>query len=85
MLLGGRKFRPDFYLPEYNLFVEICGYNHQPYYRDRVKLKRNIYEKNGLKSVFINHDGRGGIEDKLIISLEPFGVKTGRNNTGSDP
>ncbi|MDH3938005.1 MAG: hypothetical protein OEV68_11790, partial [candidate division Zixibacteria bacterium] len=36
ILLAGRQFRPDFFLPEHDLFVEICGYGHMPHYRDRV-------------------------------------------------
>lgn len=76
MLLNGRQFRPDFYLSDFNLFLEICGYNHQPYYRDRISLKKRIYEKSGLSAVFVNHDGSGRIDVKLAKSLEPYGIKT---------
>ena len=80
MLLGGRQFRPDFYLPDYNLFVEICGYNHQPYYRDKMRFKKLIYEKSGLDAVFIDHDGKGNLYGKLAECLERFGLKTTINN-----
>ncbi len=82
MLLEGRQFRPDFYIPDYNLFLEICGYNHQPYYRDRIKLKKRIYEKSGLDAVFINHDGKERIDGKLAKCLEPFGVKIATKSAG---
>jgi len=36
ILLSGRQYRPDFFLPKYNLFIELCGYNHMPFYRDRI-------------------------------------------------
>jgi hypothetical protein len=32
LLLAGRQYRPDFFLPEFNLFLEICGYRHMPFY-----------------------------------------------------
>ncbi len=59
MLLGGRQFRPDFFLPEYNLFLEICGFNHMPYYRSRVEQKRATYEKHKLNVVFIKCSTKG--------------------------
>jgi hypothetical protein len=74
MLLGGRQFRPDFYLPDFNLFIEICGYNHQPYYRDRRLYKEQVYKKHKLKAVFVNHDGTGNLEEKIGKHLEPFGL-----------
>jgi len=70
MLLGGRQFRPDFYLPDFNLFIEICGYNHHPYYRDRRIYKEQIYKKNALRVVFVNHNGTGNLEEKIREKLE---------------
>lgn len=75
MLLSGKQFRPDFYLPEYNLFVEICGYNHMPYYRDRIALKRQIYDKHKMSAAFVHYDGKGSLEKLLREKLETFGVK----------
>jgi len=74
MLLGGRQFRPDFYLPDHNLFIEICGYNHQPYYRDRRIHKEQIYKKNGLRAVFVNFNGNGSLEGKIEKNLEAVGL-----------
>ncbi|MBD3382543.1 MAG: hypothetical protein GF404_10145 [candidate division Zixibacteria bacterium] len=48
LLLEGRKFRPDFYLPEFDLFLEIAGYTHMPFYRDRLGDKTDIYRKYNL-------------------------------------
>lgn len=72
MLLGGRQFRPDFYLPDFNLFIEICGYNHQPYYRDRRIYKEQVYKKQGLRAIFVNHNGIGSLEEKIKEQLRPF-------------
>jgi hypothetical protein len=84
MLVGGRKYRPDFFLPEYNLFLEICGYGHQPYYRDRVRRKKLVYQKHKLKTVFIAYDGRGSLESFIKEALEPYGVPfTGESQSPS--
>jgi hypothetical protein len=74
MLLGGRQFRPDFYLPDHNLFIEICGYNHLPYYRDRRLLKEQIYRKYGLRAVFVNYNGTGKLEEMIDKELRAIGL-----------
>ncbi|PJA29786.1 MAG: hypothetical protein CO189_01490 [candidate division Zixibacteria bacterium CG_4_9_14_3_um_filter_46_8] len=74
MLLGGRKYRPDFFLPDHNLFLEICGYNHMPYYRDRTEQKRKIYERNSLNAIFIHYNGTGSIENIIKSELQKYGV-----------
>jgi len=69
MLIGGRQFRPDFYLPGSNLFIEICGYNHMPHYRDRINEKKRLYQNHGLKAVFIDYDGKGSLKKLLTYKL----------------
>lgn len=71
IILGGRQYRPDFFLPEYNLFVEICGYGHMPYYCDRTDRKEQIYRKAGLDAVFIHYNGKGSLEKILVTELGP--------------
>jgi hypothetical protein len=65
ILLEGRKYRPDFYLPHYNLFIEICGYGHMPFYNDRIRQKKRVYEKEKINAIFILYNGRGSLEDIL--------------------
>jgi len=72
ILLEGKQYRPDFFLPDMELFVEICGYNHMPQYRDRVGFKEKIYERNGLKALFVYYNGRGSLADLLKAGLEEF-------------
>ena len=76
MFLGGRQYRPDFFLPEYDVFLEICGYNHMPFYADRVVQKKQIYEKHGLKAVFVSYGGKGSLEQLIQSELQKFGIKT---------
>ncbi len=77
ILLDGKQYRPDFFLPDFNLFVEICGYGHMPYYNERLKLKERLYEKHNLKVLFIHYNGRGSLEKKIREALEKF-VLSGR-------
>lgn len=72
ILLEGRQYRPDFFLPDLNLFVEICGYRHMPHYRDRMEFKRRLYEKHNLRAVFISYSGRGSLEKLLETALRDF-------------
>jgi DNA helicase-4 len=84
MLLAGRQYRPDFYLPEHNLFLELCGFNHMPFYVDRIKQKRELYRKHGLRAVFVNYNGRGSLERILKRELEVAGVSVvGKENKDS--
>ena len=74
LLLDGHQYRPDFYLHEYNLFIEICGFGHMPYYNDRVELKRQLYAKHNLKALFIPYNGRGSLKALLKRELQNAGV-----------
>jgi len=74
MLLGGHQFRPDFYLPIHNLFIEICGYSHMPHYRRRMSEKMNVYKKYDLKAVFIHYSGRGSLETIISDKLSAAGI-----------
>lgn len=65
LLLSGRQFRPDFYLPELGLFVEVCGYVHMPFYRERMDEKRRVYEARGLRVLFIVPERGLGLRRQL--------------------
>jgi len=75
ILLGERKFRPDFYLPDYDLFLEICGYTHMPYYNDRSHSKEMVYKMHGLNAIFIHYTGRGSLRQILREELANVGIE----------
>lgn len=77
MLLNGRQYRPDFFLPDYNLFIEICGYTHMPFYRDRVAYKRKLYAQRDLHVLFIECAKRSELIPTLRQELGNKGVKLG--------
>jgi len=70
VLLDGRQYRPDFFLSDYNLFIEICGLNHLPHYSDRIEKKRKLYQKHNLNALLINYNGRGSLKKILQDELE---------------
>lgn len=72
ILIGRKQYRPDFFLPEFNLFLEICGYIHMPYYRDRTDKKEQIYARAGLRAVFIHYTGRGNLGELLEEALRTY-------------
>jgi len=74
ILLGGKQYRPDFYLPKFNLFLEICGYGHMPYYTDRVSFKKKAYKEHNMKAVFIFYNGKGSLEKLLQEELAKHNI-----------
>lgn len=76
ILLAGRQYRPDFFLPQHELFIEICGYRHMPFYTDRQEEKRRLYERHHLNVIFINAGGAAEALKKLKAALSDAGILT---------
>lgn len=74
ILPAGRQYRPDFYLPDYNVFVEICGYGHMPFYKDKIAHKEQLYKKHKLNALFVHYEGKGSLEKQLADKLTGCGV-----------
>ncbi|MBN1211370.1 MAG: hypothetical protein JXA92_02225 [candidate division Zixibacteria bacterium] len=78
LLLDGKKYRPDFFLPAFDLFVEICGYGLMPHYRDRIAFKKQLYKKHDLRVIFITYNGRGSLEKLIEKELADYLKKQGK-------
>ncbi|MFH2056550.1 MAG: hypothetical protein ABIJ61_11375 [bacterium] len=74
LLLAGKQYRPDFFLPKHELFIEICGYRHMPYYTDRQEEKRRLYERHHLKVLFINARRADEASRTLTAALGEAGI-----------
>ncbi len=72
LLLSGKQYRPDFYLPDLSLFIEICGFTHMPFYRDRVELKQKVYAAQGLRCAFIVPRSEKSLKEQLAAILTQF-------------
>jgi hypothetical protein len=70
ILLSGKQLRPDFYLPDHNLFIEICGLRKMPYYDERYNAKEKLYEIYNLDVIIINATTTKSVEKKLLESLK---------------
>ncbi len=74
ILLAGKQYRPDFFLSKHELFIEICGYRHMPFYVDRQEEKRRLYERHHLKVIFINARSAAEAVAALKDILEEKGI-----------
>jgi len=49
LILEGKKFLPDFYLPDYKVYVEVLGlYNTDVRYRKTARLKKKLYLEHSI-------------------------------------
>jgi len=65
----------DFFLPEYDLYIEFWGMESNPKYKVRKEKKLEIYRQNGLRLVEVRDEHINNLEDYLMIQLVKFGYK----------
>lgn len=65
----------DFFLPEYNLYIEFWGMESNPKYKTRKERKLDLYRQNGLKLIEIKDEHINNLEDYLMGQLVKFGYK----------
>lgn len=65
----------DFFLPEYNLYIEFWGMESNPKYKARKERKLDLYRQNGLKLIEIKDEHINNLEDYLMGQLVRFGYK----------
>lgn len=70
VVLNGKKYIPDFYLPKLNLYIEFFGWSHIPNYQSRVEDKMRIYKQNGIDCIYLFHKGSKDLEGILGKELE---------------
>lgn len=68
-----QKMYCDFYLPEFNLYIEFWGMENDPKYKARKEKKLNIYRQNELRLVEIKDEHINNLDDYLTITLVKFG------------
>ena len=65
----------DFYLPEYDLYVEFWGLENDPKYKARKIKKLDTYRNNELRLIEIKDDHINNLDDYLMSQLVKFGYK----------
>ena len=74
------NYKYDWYLPEYDVYIEYFGYWTDEYKKQR-KLKEEFYQKNGLKLVAIEPEDLSEPHKRIPQLLAPFvdGLSYGRH------
>ncbi len=70
-ILDGYAIRPDFYLPEFDVYIEYWGMNTADYKIGMLK-KQKLYQQQGKKLISLYPDDKPKICDILIAKLENF-------------
>lgn len=70
LMLDGRKYIPDFYLPEMNLYIEFFGWSHIPDYQNKVEEKMRVYKENRIDCIYLFHKGSKNLEEILEKELK---------------
>lgn len=69
LMFNGRRYIPDFYLPEMSLYIEFFGWGHIPNYQNKVEEKMRVYKENGIDCIYLFHKGSNNLEEILEKEL----------------
>jgi hypothetical protein len=79
------KLKPDFYLPEYDIYVEYWGMMDNEEYKERFKRKMKIYQENDIKVISLYEKNLANLDwdfTQKLLSL--FRDQEGNNIWGND-
>ena len=72
--LDGKNYYPDFYIPEYNLFIEYCGMNEN---KQKNLYKEELFKKDkSCNFVFIWPKEKGNLDERIIDIIEEYKQKS---------
>jgi hypothetical protein len=63
-----RIWYPDFFLPEYGIYLEFNGFEGNPNYDNGIMLKNSAYKKNGIDIIGITPSMQNGQLENYIIN-----------------
>ena len=70
-ILDGYAIRPDFYLPEFDVYIEYWGMDTADYKIGMLK-KQQLYQQQGKKLVSLYPDDKPRLREVLLGKLENF-------------
>jgi len=70
-ILDGYAIRPDFYLPEFNVYIEYWGMDTADYKIGMLK-KQQLYQQQGKKLISLYPDDKPRIRELVIAKLRKF-------------
>jgi len=68
---GDTRIRPDFYLPEFDLYIEYWGMN-TPEYVDNMRRKQFLYKREGKKLISLSYRDFDNLEELLKLKLSRY-------------
>jgi len=71
-ILDGYAIRPDFYLPEFDVYIEYWGMDTADYKIGMLK-KQQLYQQQGKKIVSLYPEDRPRMREKLLGKLKKYG------------
>ncbi|MEY3867698.1 MAG: hypothetical protein RLZZ338_1589 [Cyanobacteriota bacterium] len=67
----------DFYIPAGKVYIEYWGYENNPEYAERKKVKQGLYQKYNLNLIQLSDEHIKNLDDFLPTMLMKFGVLVG--------
>ena len=71
-IIEGFQIRPDFYLPEYDVYIEYWGMD-TPRYKAGMYLKQDLYMQAGKRLISLYPEDKTRLDDTLGAKLAQFG------------
>jgi len=71
ILAGDTRIRPDFYLPEFDLYIEYWGMD-TPEYVANMRKKRFLYQRERKRLISISYKDLENVEDILKLKLSRY-------------
>lgn len=71
IVAGDRRIRPDFYLPEFDLYIEYWGMN-TPEYIANMQDKKVLYQREGMKLISLSYKDLDRLEELLKEKLSRY-------------
>ncbi|PKP28584.1 MAG: hypothetical protein CVU01_03905 [Bacteroidetes bacterium HGW-Bacteroidetes-18] len=65
----------DWYLPDYNVYIEYWGMERNPDYKKRREIKEELYKRNKLNLLGLEPKDIQNLDEILRFKLEQFGIK----------
>jgi predicted nuclease of restriction endonuclease-like RecB superfamily len=67
--LESKIYRPDFYLPNYQLYIEFFGWTHIPSYQQKTQEKIAAYREHQIACIYLYLKGSRDLENILEHQL----------------
>jgi hypothetical protein len=75
-IIGEFQIRPDFYLPEFDLYIEYWGMD-TPKYKMSMYKKQTLYQQEGKRLISVYPGDLPRLDALLVSKLQLFGYKLG--------